>query len=380
MPPFVVEMRRRLWWQLIVLDVRCCEDRASDPLIPEPSFNTKRPLNVNDSDISPDMTEFPVERIGFTEMSKCSVSHEIAFLKWRFGYMPPVKDELGNAPPRLDIREQMILLDEVERKLHEKVLMHCDPSNPIAWVASVVAKLIMCRIRLVIWHPIDSTDQPNTRPNVSGEQLLQASVQVLEYSHLLDTAPAAAQWRWFFKTYVQWHSLATTLAELCVQTKGPLVEKAWRIVDLVFDDLSARIADSPNGMLWRPMKKLRSKAQAKRNQTEMLKHAASLQQQQPLPQFDSLAFSTQDPSLLSPSAVNPAAMKGHGLSVIDQSFQQDQQLPSEILSPIHGDESSGAINWAEWDAFMQDFEMGDAPKDSDMTGMQPATNQFKAWW
>ncbi|KAL9131066.1 MAG: hypothetical protein Q9217_000889 [Psora testacea] len=380
MSPFMREMRRRLWWQLIVLDVRCCEDRASDPLISEWSFNTLRPLNINDSDISPEMTEPPVERVGFTEMSKCSVSHEVAFLKWRFGYMPPLRDDRGNVPKPLNFQEQMAMLTEVEKTIHDKVLVHCDPSNPIAWVASVIARLIMCRIRLVVYHPVEFADRPSARTNVSGEQLLETAVQVLEYSNLLDTEPAAAQWQWFFKTYVQWYTLATTLAELCVQSKGPLVERAWRIVDLVFDNWSARIADSPNGMLWRPMKKLMSKAQATRRQADALNHAAALQQQQPLPQFESLAFSKPDPSLLSPSSTVIPAMDNQGLTMLNPPFQAEQQLPSAVLAPVDRNESSGAINWAEWDAFMQDFETGDTPNDSDMTGMHSGPNHFGAWW
>ena len=381
MSPFVLELRRRLWWQLVVIDVRCCEDRASDPLIAEDSFNTRKPLNINDSDIFPEMTEPPVEREGFTEMSKCSVSHEVAFLKWRFGYMPPLKDDSDNVPPLFNVREQMNMLAEVESKLQERILVHCDPKKPIAWVAFIVARLVMCRIRLVIYHPIGSTARLDARPNVSGEQVLETAVQVLEYSHLLDTEPTAAQWRWFFKTYVQWHTLATTLAELCVQSRGQLVERAWRIVDLVFDDWSARIADSPNGMLWRPMKKLMAKAQAKRKQTDFLNQAVALQQQQPLPKFEPLTINPHDPSLLSPSMANPAVTPNQSLTVLDPSVQAaGQQLPSEVLTSSNSHESSSAINWAEWDAFMQDFETSDLLKLPETPALQPGPNPLGPWW
>ncbi|KAL9097653.1 MAG: hypothetical protein Q9163_006321 [Psora crenata] len=385
MSPFAVEMRRRLWWELIALDVRCCEDRASDPLILESSFNTRRPLNINDSDISPEMTEPPVERIGFTEMAKGNVSNEVSFLKWQFGYMPPIKDgDPVNPPPPPSFQEQMAMLAEIEKTLHDKILVHCDPKIPIAWVVSVIARLIMFRIRLVIYHPIEFPDRPGSRPNVSGEQLLETAVQVLEYTHLLDTEPAAARWRWFFKTYVQWYTLATTLAELCVQSRGPLVERAWRIVDVVFEIWSARVADSRNGMLWRPMKKLMSKAQAKRQQTEMMSQAVALQQQQrqqqqPLPQFDALSFAKPDPSLLSPSATYPTAMENHGHTGLQSTFPVDTQSPSEVLAPT-SDGPSGAINWAEWDAFMHDFETGEPSTYTDTASMHMGSSTMGSWW
>lgn len=35
LPPFEIEMRRRLWWQICILDVRASEDHGSDPTISE---------------------------------------------------------------------------------------------------------------------------------------------------------------------------------------------------------------------------------------------------------------------------------------------------------------------------------------------------------
>ena len=46
--PFTRELRRRLWWSIVGLDVRGLEDRGSDPFILPSSFNTMKPLNIND--------------------------------------------------------------------------------------------------------------------------------------------------------------------------------------------------------------------------------------------------------------------------------------------------------------------------------------------
>lgn len=39
--PFQVEMRRRLWWQVCILDARSSEDHGCDPTIVEAQFDTK---------------------------------------------------------------------------------------------------------------------------------------------------------------------------------------------------------------------------------------------------------------------------------------------------------------------------------------------------
>lgn len=41
LPPFEVEMRRRLWWQVCILDTRSSEDHGCDPTIVETQFDTK---------------------------------------------------------------------------------------------------------------------------------------------------------------------------------------------------------------------------------------------------------------------------------------------------------------------------------------------------
>lgn len=39
--PFEIEMRRRLWWQVCILDARAAEDHGCDPTIVEAQFDTK---------------------------------------------------------------------------------------------------------------------------------------------------------------------------------------------------------------------------------------------------------------------------------------------------------------------------------------------------
>lgn len=41
LPPFEIEMRRRLWWQVCILDARSAEDQGCDPSIHEALFDTK---------------------------------------------------------------------------------------------------------------------------------------------------------------------------------------------------------------------------------------------------------------------------------------------------------------------------------------------------
>ena len=354
--PFDQEQRRRLWWGIINLDVRCSEDLGTDPMILEPSFNTKRPANINDSDMDPQSKQPILERTGFTEMSKCRLSHDISRLLWQIGYLPPTKE--GEEPYVVSVEQKMKILIEIERHIEVNTLVHCDPSIPVAWATSVVGQLIIRRLRLAIYHPLQYGSQRTERPNVPREVLLKTSVETLELTHLLDTEPVAEKWRWFFKTYVQWHALAATLAELCIETKGQLVERAWRIVDVVFDSWADRIADSPNGKLWRPIRKLKHKASTVRKETQIASSSANMSEQLPLPYFGTPAVTNlQAPVIKATSwqtTTDPVFDPNFSLSVAPT---PSNDIPAANLAALNVDESTDSINWAEWDEFMQDYQM-----------------------
>jgi hypothetical protein len=65
---FDTEIRRRLWWQIKMLDVSCAEDCGFCPTYIY-SENTALPLNIEDADISPESSALPHEKDGFTTMT-----------------------------------------------------------------------------------------------------------------------------------------------------------------------------------------------------------------------------------------------------------------------------------------------------------------------
>jgi Fungal specific transcription factor domain len=67
--PFKQEMRRRLWWTVMQLDLRSSEDLGTDLAFYEMMSDAKLPRNLNDEDITPDMTELPESRKGGTDIT-----------------------------------------------------------------------------------------------------------------------------------------------------------------------------------------------------------------------------------------------------------------------------------------------------------------------
>jgi hypothetical protein len=86
--PFQREMRRRLWWQICLLDLQSSSDRGSDPVLAFDSFDTKYPLNVNDDDLHPDNSQEPQKRDEYTDITFSLVCQEVFDTVRELNYVP----------------------------------------------------------------------------------------------------------------------------------------------------------------------------------------------------------------------------------------------------------------------------------------------------
>jgi len=282
--PFQIEMRRRLWWQVCLLDIRASEDHGCDPTIVEQSFDTKMPLNINDVDISPDMKVLSPERRGCTDISFCLIRFEVSNTFRRINYVPP-----GPSRAYLEhyasvtLQEKEKWITECHEKLEERYLKHCDMNVPLFWVTATVARLMMSKMWLMVYHPFQRQDGGASLPAETKEKLFITSLENIEYALLLETEARTMKWGWLFKTYMQWHALAFMLSELCHRTSGDLVERAWIAVEKTRDGRWGPHTTGHNsrvGHLWRPLKKLYRKAKDARQrglQEEELIHPRAAQ-------------------------------------------------------------------------------------------------------
>ena len=259
-------MRRRLWWQICLLDSHAAEDRATNPVIYADSFSTRLPLQINDEDLVVDSYEEVEERNGFTDMTFSLICYEITDTIRQLNYVPvrelgqPQIGSHGNWTQRIDA------VINLQRRIEERHLRHLNLARPFHWATRIVADIIIAIMWLIVYRPLQQRVDDNFPSRPADPGILSLSVEVLERVHQLNTEPAASPYRWLSYTYVQWHALAVTIAELCVKTEGSLVERAWVILMPVFEKASQHVADSDQGMLWRPIKKLMNKAQRLRKE------------------------------------------------------------------------------------------------------------------
>jgi hypothetical protein len=138
------------------------------------------------------------------------------------------------------------------------------------------------------------------------------------------------------------------------------MDKAWKIIDTVFDLWSRRVVDSSAGFVWLPIKKLYAKAQEVR--------------------ISGTSNLTLAPGLHDPSSTLPDVPQNYYNNVDHTNAVQDRMVvtkPHEISSmsydPVQTDFSTSTFNmsawdfdpfthddpmtqanWAGWDGFLQD--------------------------
>lgn len=260
--PFDTEMRRRVWWNVCLLDVRASEDHGCDPTITEHMFDTRIPLNIYDADLDPLMTEPPKERLGGTDMIFCLIRAEMSTVFRKINFVP----RNSNLDTTMTLVQKEELIAACHQRIEERYLKQIDMSVPLYWVVAHVARLMLSKMWVMCYHPIQRTDGVASLPQETRDKLFTTSLETLEYHTLLENEVRFAKWNWLFKTYIQWHALAFLLTELTFRTKGDLVERAWRVINAIFAKWSESTSQSNKVGLWKPLRKLMSTARSVREQ------------------------------------------------------------------------------------------------------------------
>ncbi|KAF2622361.1 hypothetical protein BU25DRAFT_377836 [Macroventuria anomochaeta] len=334
--PFEIEMRRRLWWQVCILDARSSEDHGCDPTIVEAQFDAKMPLNVNDTDLHPDMTECPQERTGFTDMTFSLIRFEVANIFRRILYIPPGPVRCTELFANFSIAEKEKWITECHQQMEDKYLKDCDMSIPLCWVTATISRLIMSKMWLIVYHPHQRKDGGASLPQETKDKLFITSLENVEYSMLLETEARTMKWGWLFRTYVQWHAIAFLLSELCVRTKGEAVERAWRALEATAGRWWFPLNDSSpyrkgqQRYLWKPLRKLLAKAKAAREREIRLEQTSQAVR-------NGQHLNTDFP-WIAPNTLNPVTVDQPSSEDLDKLLRPSAPKLGEV--PIHATPAS----------------------------------------
>jgi Fungal specific transcription factor domain len=262
LPPFECEMRRRLWWQLCILDFRNSEKQGTEPSIAAGTYDTNLPLNINDSDLIPNAMNPPEPRTGLTEMTMtliaCELTSAVFTLQRARNTNVPLTSIVGSTSAGKDT-----IIREFCQHLQDSYVRHCTDGTSMAWVVKNMCELLTYKMECILLLPLhQAMSKPAILKEVS-DQIFIKSIKIVELRRNLEVE-MTKQWHWYIRTIVQWHAVAYLLSELCVRDSDDNVTWAWNVLDSVFQDWTNFREQGAPGVLWLPMKKLIARARHKR--------------------------------------------------------------------------------------------------------------------
>jgi len=228
-------MRRRLWWQILLFDTRISELSGAGSSVLNHTWSTKLPLNINDSDLFPDMRDPPTEHPGATEMIFVLQRCEMA----------EVVQQIQNRSVPLSVKDEAI--DDLEKKLEQKYLQYCDPSIPLHSITMLMAKLGAAKLRMGPRHP-HLIASAKDMPIEEKDYLFSLSLQCLENHNAMLDAPNLARFLWFILTNFPFPAHVYLLCSLRYRTNDELADRAWNAFQQRFDRQSVKFH---NRIFWK---------------------------------------------------------------------------------------------------------------------------------
>ncbi|KAI9687327.1 MAG: hypothetical protein M1822_002370 [Bathelium mastoideum] len=355
--PFDIEMRRRLWFTLVLLDVYTAMDRGTDTVTGGQNFSGIGPSNVPDDELCPLSTKtIPKNRQEFTEMSFSCMTHDLMRCHLEL--------ERTSKVPDPDWEQRRQLVNDTAARIQTNYVQYCDMTVPFQRFTTYCAADAIGTLNLLARRPLHRNIK---RPPTDDTDILEVALEPLERAVFKYNDPTIMAWNWL--TWVKWYALSIVLAELCGRTEGHLVARAWHIAEQAFELTGKNIADTSSGELWKPVTKLMQKALSVKVAAQAAK--ASLADEQPT----RLGQTTVDlrVGILDASYANVSGPENWDPSTNDAKFQSSSA--ETLAEGAHRSEIADDAAWLNWQSFIEDFGTDDVRMPDWLSPSYPTTEK-----
>ena len=356
--PFNTEIGRRVWWRLIALDGQTAELCGAGLSVAAPRYDCKRPLNVNDSDLSPNMSALPSEHEGSTEMIFCGSRTEIGI------FLRNTKTDSNWVDTGIDkilVDKKDSQLDELQALVEHKYLRFCDPSVPLHLFTKLMGDSTIMALRMMARHPRKYSQAGLEMPPEERDNVFWISMHVLELYNLSMSTKSIRRFLWNVNVQFQWHAFIIIANELQRRPEDDHTRDAWSKVEELFE-YNADIIDNTDTPLHRAVSRLILKAWTIR-QSRLRRSKVHL----PTPKFivtlqhQAASKDAASQSNTSYTAPEPTATESTSASqnpVTEPALDENGFLDS--LTPTMLADGS-PIDWSEWDNVLQHSDFGNGP-------------------
>ena len=195
LPPFEVQMKRRLFYQLLPVEGIASQMSGAGMSISVGTWDTKLPLNINDNQIWPGMTETPEQQKGATEMifalSRCTIGKFFAKTGVYNKSLNTFKDQL----------EAEKAINEAESEVEENFIRYCDIINPLHFLAIGLARSGIKAMRLRVRLP---KIKNQTASDGEIRELLKLSQTIMDTDSAAYDNKSIMKFHWYIMPFFLW--------------------------------------------------------------------------------------------------------------------------------------------------------------------------------
>lgn len=221
------EMRRRLWWSLVLFDDRMSNLAEHNSTILSPAWDCKIPLNVNDSDLREEMKEPPKTQKNATEamcaVVRCELAeflrHSPSHLDFTNPALKPIAKELpaGGDP------------DALLKAIEDEYLRFCDLEIPLHFITIWIARAQVSKNHLTRHY--SRYPSPYEQPSDSQrDAALFQAFNMLECDTKILNSPLTMGYRWLLQMHFPFPAYIHVVGELRRRPHCQLAEQAWEVM------------------------------------------------------------------------------------------------------------------------------------------------------
>ncbi|KAB5517531.1 putative C6 transcription factor [Coniochaeta sp. 2T2.1] len=235
LPPFDVQMRRRLFYQLLPLDGHASQMSGTGISIMPDSWDTEHPMNINDNQIWPGMTEKPQEQHGATEMIFCLSRSWVGRFFAKAGKSP----NATGAWHAKEYQEAEAAIKEAENEVEEKYIRYCDIANPLHFLTIGLARSGVSFMRLRVRLP---KIRNNTATDPERREMLQLAQKIIDTDTAANSHPGLQRFAWHVRPFFLWGTWDALILILSSLWKRPdlfspsEMDAAWDKVKSVYQN------------------------------------------------------------------------------------------------------------------------------------------------
>lgn len=246
LPPFEVEQRRRLWWQIVILDKRIAEITGSAiTALSSCGGDCRFPLNINDSDLNLHGKDFPTQYPGPTEMLFTLTRIELTVAAEPNGLRAVVTTPGGTrvTQPRVHFSPSPASPDVVTHVANTNLprdlesfctymenayLKYCDPKVPLHFFTLLMTRQALGKLRVIDFLCREATQ--GVMDHNERDALFEQAILMVEYDNMLQGNEALKGFKWYTMLNFPLPAYIFLVQDLRTRTTGAPCERAWTLM------------------------------------------------------------------------------------------------------------------------------------------------------